>query len=194
MPELRRLAYEGDDSWVYAYDERLAARSLTAERVTLWTSVANRPGAPVDYRRGAAARLAELGAVAEAAGVLETLAATAAPDDPDVLQLVSLSGATPGPESISWLESRLRSAAPADQPGWMDHLVRAGAARSVVSAIPRLPDAASSTFVASWIAAHESIDEPLTLRAALQQLLLQRTRRACSQRSSWDHGNWCCRR
>ncbi|MDH4064647.1 MAG: hypothetical protein OEW19_09615, partial [Acidobacteriota bacterium] len=171
LPQLRRMAYEAGENWVYAYDERLALRSMTAERVELWTTIGRAREVPADVRRAAASRLVDLGAPEPAADVFEDLAASSGPADPDLQQLLYLWGPHAGERQVAWLVQRLLTASPSDQPAWMGHIVQAGGARSVVSAVPRLREDVSPAFVDAWLSAHEANADRVLLESALEQVL-----------------------
>ena len=126
LPQLRHMAAEAGESWVYAYDERLAAGTRTAERVQLWDAVARSADAPIAERRAAASRLVELGATAPAIDVLQTLAAASGPGDPELLQLLSVWGPQPTEPQLAWLSQRFLDAPPNERPEWLSHMLRLG--------------------------------------------------------------------
>lgn len=173
LPHLRRQAEDVGGSWVFAYDERLAAAGLRAEQVSLWSMVGRSAASGVELRRGAAARLVELDAVAPATAVLADLADDAGPADPDVVQLVALWGAVADAHARAWLLARLQRASPADQPAWIAHLLQTGGASLVVAAMPGLPRGATPALVDAWLAAHATSMDRAHLAGALQQILLQ---------------------
>lgn len=173
LPVLQRMALDAGGTWASAYDERLAAASRTAERVELWTSVGRSGAAAPEEQRRAAFRLVELGATGAAAAVFETLAADAGPEDVDLTQLLALWGPRADDRQIAWLVSRLRAATPADQPAWIDHIVRAGGAGAVTAMLAVLPADASPTLVEAWIGAHETAGDRDRIGDAIQQVLLR---------------------
>jgi tetratricopeptide (TPR) repeat protein len=158
-------------TWLHAYDERLAASGRTADRIALWANASRAGRASSDDRRAAAARVHELGAAAVAAELIEPLAASAGPGDPDVEALVFYWGPHPTRAQQSWLLSRLRTAPAADQPGWIARMVNAGGARDAILALPELTAAASPAFVEAWLAAHRAALDPVRLRAAVEAVL-----------------------
>lgn len=173
LPELELMAQAEGGSWVYAYDERLALRSMTAKRVDLWSAIGRSPHTPPADRRSAAARLVELGSPAAATAVFEDLAASAGPDDPDLLQLLYLWGVRPGQPQLAWLVQRMQTAPSSDWPRWIGHIVQAGGAGSVVLAMPTLPADASPALVDAWVGAHQATADRWLVRDALQQVLLR---------------------
>lgn len=173
LPWLEHLAFDEGGTWVYAYDERLARGAHADARVDLWRRIGGEPGRPVDERRAAAARLAEMGATTSAMAVLEPLAERAGPDDSDVLQLLSLWGPRPEASHVQWLVRRLAAAPDAERPAWIDHVVRAGGARFVASVMPTLPVHASPRLVEAWVNAHQAMEDRWPLRDALQQVFLR---------------------
>ncbi len=166
LSELRRLAHEVGDSWVFAYDERLARAGRLDDRVDLWSVRGLAAGTADVERRAAAARLVELGAEAAAARVLEVLADRAGPTDPDVMQLLALWGPRADAAQVRWLVRRMREALPPDQAAWIRHTLAAGGASAVAEAFPNLPLAAPSEVVDAWVDAYRTAS-PSRLRAAL---------------------------
>lgn len=178
IPELRTLAYEVGGTWVFAYDERLAVEARSEERRTLWSSIGQRNDVDPAERRAAASRLVELDEPAAAAAILQTLAASAPPSDPDVLQLLYLWGPSLNEQQIAWLTDRLTSAPTADQTVWMEHLLRgaqAAGAQRIVAAVSELPAQASASFVQNWITAYQLAGDRRALHQAIDQVLARPT-------------------
>lgn len=171
LPHLRQMAYSAGGTWVFAYDERLAARALQADRVALWTAVSRASDASTDDRRGAAARLVELGATPEAIDIFRELAATEGPDGPDVQQLLYLWGPRPTDAQRDWLIARLQHAPPDEQPGWIARLIDAGGASHVVRTMPTLPAGAAPPLATAWLDAYRLGADGSGLRLAIEQIL-----------------------
>jgi tetratricopeptide (TPR) repeat protein len=171
LPHLERFALDVGGNWVYAYDDRLALGDRASKQIALWTAVGASPGTTAEDRRGAASRLHELGATLAAADIIQPLAATAAPSNPDVDLLLFLWGPEGSDRQREWLVSRLRGAPVAEQAAWMTHLVNAGGARDVVAAVTDLPGAAPPAFVEAWVTAHRVAGDRGALVSALDAVI-----------------------
>lgn len=169
LPALDDLAHTVGNTWVFAYDERLAKRSQASRRLDLWWSVGTSPRSSVAERRAAAARLHDLGAPAKAAQVLEPLVASAGPADPDVVMLTSLWGPNATAAQRAWITARLKTASSAEQPLWMTHLVNAGGARDVLSVVPDLPASASPALAGAWLQAVRTAGPRRTYQSAIEK-------------------------
>jgi tetratricopeptide (TPR) repeat protein len=150
-PYLRDLAERVGGSWVFAYDEALAARGDRAARAGWWRSQGLREDRPRDERRAAVFKLVELRDKAAAEEVLLALAAGAPADGPDVAQLLHLWGPRPSRAALQWVEARARAARGADQAGWLRHLVDLGAPGRAVAVVGEAPAPGDTARFDAWI-------------------------------------------
>ncbi len=168
---LAHLATSVGGGWVFSYDEALAARARTADRVALWFRVGRSSTLAPEARRGAVARLLELGAIGDAVAVVRDLADASGPEGADVQQLLFLWGPRPARPALDWLAARLRVAGPEDRAAWTRHLVSVGAGDVVLAVTPYLPEDAPSALIAAWLDAHRSAGDTRIGRAALAHAL-----------------------
>jgi Tfp pilus assembly protein PilF len=129
LPYLRRFADARGGEWLEAYEAALVAAGRPDERARFWRDYAARGTTAVADRRGIAFRSLEAGEKAIAESIWRDLAANAAPDSPDVSQLLYLWGPRPRVSEIDWIAARAEAASGQQREAWMRHLVDAGAPR-----------------------------------------------------------------
>ncbi len=136
LPYLRQFALALAGQWAFAYEDALARLGRDRELLEFLETWARREDLAVSDKRSIAYRLLEKKAMGKAKTLFLDLAAVAGPESPDVGQLLTLWAEEPGARAVDWLMARLRSAKEEDCPGWIRHLVDAGAAKQVVSTFP----------------------------------------------------------
>ena len=128
LPYLKELAAGPDRQWFFACDEALQKLGERNDRIAFLTAYAQRTDIDTRFRSELASELLETGAKAQAIDLFKSVAATEPPRSPAVEQLLFLWGPRPPAEAVAWMTDRARTAPVADQTGWLDRLVEAGAA------------------------------------------------------------------
>ncbi|WP_426958261.1 hypothetical protein [Muricoccus radiodurans] len=127
-------------SWNNAFEESLLRAGRTAELAAILRARAADASLSREQRRALAGRLAELGDRPAAIAALRALSDRAAPDAPEVRQLVYLWGPRRAPEAVEWAGRRADSAPPAELPRWLEFLDYFGAPEAIAAAIEARPE------------------------------------------------------
>jgi cellulose synthase operon protein C len=148
------------------------AAGRPGDAAALMAELGLRPGLPVELRRQLAFRLLEAGDKPVAERVFRGLAATAAPESPDVRQLLFLWGPRPSAEQLAWIEARAIAAGGAEQAAWMRILTDRGApARAIVVYRAGAKRDALEATIEAYLAALEMQDDRGAMVAAVREEL-----------------------
>lgn len=128
LPYLKAFAAGPDRQWFFACNEALQKLGERNDRIAFLSAYAQRTDLDSKFRSELASELLEAGAKAQAIDLFRQVAASDPSRSPAVEQLLFLWGPRPPAAAIAWMVERARTAPVADQTGWLDRLVEAGAA------------------------------------------------------------------
>jgi tetratricopeptide (TPR) repeat protein len=169
LPHLKQLASNFKSDWVYSYEETLVKLEKKQELIEFWRLRAKQPSLPDEEKRQLAFQFLDAYSKADAENIFKALAETAAPNSPDVEQLLFLWGPRPKPNNRMWLLEKVKSTSGAERTGWIKHLINAGGAREAI----KLADAEpmSDTMFSIYIDALEELDNGEALASAINKRL-----------------------
>jgi Tfp pilus assembly protein PilF len=169
LPHLKQLASNFKSDWVYSYEETLVKLEKKQELIEFWRLRAKQPSLPDEEKRQLAFQFLDAYSKADAENIFKALAETAAPNSPDVEQLLFLWGPRPKPNNRMWLLEKVKSTSGAERTGWIKHLINAGGAREAI----KLADAEpmSDTMFSIYIDALEELDDEAAMASAITKRL-----------------------
>jgi len=169
LPYLKQLAFNLKGDWVYSYEETLLKLERKQELIDFWRLRAKQPGLPDEEKRQLALQFLDVYSKADAEKIFKTLAETAAPNSPDVEQLLFLWGPRPAPEKRMWLLERAIASAGEQRAEWTKHLVNAGGAQEATQLAEgeRMTD----NMFAVYLEALEELDDETVIASAITQRL-----------------------
>lgn len=119
LPFLERAAAEWGGDWSGAYEDALDKLGRRDQLLALLKQRAGDVNRSKSERRDVAFRLLDLRERAAAEATFRDLAQSEPPEGENTQQLLYLWGPRPGPAALDWLVQRARTAAPAQQTGWL---------------------------------------------------------------------------
>lgn len=170
LPQLENLALTEGGDWVFFYEEALSKLKLTDKLGEFLLSRASQPNISPEEKREIAFQFLDLNFKSKAVNLFQELAKDAAPDSPDVTQLIFLLGPSVNHEDLDWLLSRTRESTGNERIEWMKHLVSAGAAQEAVDMAENIPSADPAMFE-TYMEALEALGDKERTRTAIRDQL-----------------------
>jgi Flp pilus assembly protein TadD len=172
LPHLKQLALDFKGDWVFSYEETLTTLGEKQVLVDFWRLRARQPGLTDEEKRELAFQFLDAYSKADAERLFFALAQTAAPQSPDVEQLLFIWGPRPKPDQRKWLLDKARASAGDERAEWLKHLVNAGGGKEAIAFLDReLPAQMTDNLFAAYLSALEELDGEDAVNSSLAQRL-----------------------
>lgn len=169
LPHLKQLAYKLGGDWISPYEETLVILEKKQELIDFWRLRAKQPDLSDEENRQLAFQFLDAYSKADAEEIFKALAETAAPNSPDVKQLLFLWGPRPASNNRMWLLERARASAGEQRAEWTKHLVNAGGAQEAIRLAEGKP--MKDNMFAVYLEALEELDDETVIASAITQRL-----------------------
>ena len=166
LPYLENLAAAEGGEWDFHYENALKRLNRKKQLVGYWEKKITGTKLNRDEKRNIIFQLLENNLKADAVRLLKILAKNAAPQSPEVLQLLYIWGPKVKSEDLEWLISKAKESTGKNLAGWMKHLIQSGAAQEAM-AIAKNEEFSDPVLFETYLQALEALENKRVVNAEM---------------------------